>query len=62
MKIIPLTEQDEISSIQQEVALLKDCNHPNIVKYYVSSACAVLYCAGLDRDVEGVGGWEALWA
>lgn len=36
VKIIPLTEQDEIGSIQKEVAVLRDCNHPNVVKYYVS--------------------------
>jgi serine/threonine protein kinase len=37
VKVIPLTEQDEISSIQREVAVLRECNHPNVVKYYVSA-------------------------
>lgn len=32
----PSVLQDEIGSIQREVALLRECNHPNIVKYYVS--------------------------
>lgn len=32
----PSLLQDEIGSIQREVALLRECNHPNIVKYYVS--------------------------
>ena len=36
VKIIPLTDQDEISSIQREIAMLRECNHANIVKYYVS--------------------------
>lgn len=36
VKIIPVTEQDEIAAIQKEIAILRECNHPNIVKYYVS--------------------------
>lgn len=35
VKIIPVTEQDEIASIQKEIAMLRECSHPNIVKYYV---------------------------
>lgn len=36
IKIIPLTEQDEMESIQKEIAMLRDCNHPNVVRYYGS--------------------------
>ena len=36
VKIIPVSEQDEIAGIQREIAMLRECNHPNIVKYYVS--------------------------
>jgi hypothetical protein len=30
--------QEEIVAIQKEIAMLRECNHPNIVKYYVSTA------------------------
>lgn len=52
VKIIPLTDNDEIESIQKEIAILRDCNHPNIVKYYGSCRApdalwiAMEYCAG----------------
>ena len=52
VKIIPLTDSDEIDSIQKEIAILRDCNHPNIVKYYGSCRApdalwiAMEYCAG----------------
>lgn len=52
IKIIPLTEQDEMESIQKEIAMLRDCNHPNIVRYYGSWRApdalwiAMEYCAG----------------
>lgn len=52
IKMIPLTESDEMESIQKEIAMLRDCNHPNIVKYYGSWRApdalwiAMEYCAG----------------
>ena len=52
IKIIPLTEQDEMDSIQKEIAMLRACNHPNIVRYYGSWRApdalwiAMEYCAG----------------
>lgn len=52
VKIIPLTDNDEIEGIQKEIAILRDCNHPNIVKYYGSCRAAdalwiaMEYCAG----------------
>ena len=36
VKMIPLTEADEMSSVQREISMLRDCDHPNIVKYYGS--------------------------
>lgn len=36
VKIIPLAADDDIDSIQKEIAILRDCKHPNVVKYYVS--------------------------
>lgn len=42
VKIIPVTEQDEIAAIQKEIAILRECNHPNIVKYYVSGPWATV--------------------
>lgn len=38
IKVIPLTDTDaeELKSIQKEIAFLAECNHPNIVRYYVS--------------------------
>lgn len=35
VKVIPLSFQDEMDSIQQEIQMLRDCKHPNVVKYYV---------------------------
>lgn len=52
VKIIPLTDNDEIDSIQKEISILRDCNHPNIVRYYGSWRApdalwiAMEYCAG----------------
>jgi serine/threonine-protein kinase 24/25/MST4 len=52
VKIIPVTEQDEIASIQKEISMLRECNHPNIVKYYGSWRThdalwiCMEYCAG----------------
>ncbi|KAL4436608.1 hypothetical protein ABPG75_003747 [Micractinium tetrahymenae] len=52
VKIIPVTEQDEIAAIQKEIAILRECNHPNIVKYYGSWRTrdalwiCMEYCAG----------------
>lgn len=40
VKVIPLAADDEIESIQREIAMLRDCKHPNIVKYYVSGCTA----------------------
>ncbi|KAJ1105823.1 hypothetical protein NDU88_003227 [Pleurodeles waltl] len=36
VKIIKLEPGDDISSIQQEISMLKDCRHPNIVAYFGS--------------------------
>lgn len=46
VKIIPLTEQDEISSIQKEIGMLRDCQHPNVVNYYVRRRCRLLPLLG----------------
>lgn len=52
VKIIPLTEADEIGNVQKEISMLRACNHPNIVRYYGSWRApdalwiAMEYCAG----------------
>jgi serine/threonine protein kinase len=52
VKIIPLTEADEIGNVQKEISMLRDCDHPNIVRYYGSWRApdalwiAMEYCAG----------------
>ncbi|KAI7836850.1 hypothetical protein COHA_009303 [Chlorella ohadii] len=52
VKIIPVAEQEEIAAIQKEIAMLRECNHPNIVKYYGSWRTrdalwiCMEYCAG----------------
>lgn len=40
----PPFAQEEIAAIQKEIAMLRECNHPNIVKYYVSSGAALWAC------------------
>ena len=52
VKIIPLADNNEIFSIQKEIRILRDCNHPNIVRYFGSWRApealwiAMEYCAG----------------
>ena len=36
VKIIPLGDKDEVLEIQKEIEMLKECNHPNVVRYLVS--------------------------
>ncbi|BDA42374.1 probable serine/threonine-protein kinase 4 at N-terminal half [Coccomyxa sp. Obi] len=33
IKVIPVGEQDDIAEIQKEIDMLKECNHPNVVRY-----------------------------
>lgn len=35
IKIIPLGQQNEQAAIQKEIDMLKECEHPNIVRYMV---------------------------
>ena len=35
VKVIPLGDKDEVAEIQKEIAMLKECNHPNVVRYLV---------------------------
>ncbi len=35
IKVIPVGEQDDIAEIQKEIDMLKECNHPNVVRYLV---------------------------
>lgn len=35
VKVIPLGDKDEVLEIQKEIEMLKECNHPNIVRYLV---------------------------
>ena len=37
IKVIPVGENDDIEDIQKEIAMLKECDHPNVVHYLVSS-------------------------
>lgn len=40
VKVIPLGDKDEVLEIQKEIEMLKECNHPNVVRYLVRSAAA----------------------
>ena len=53
VKIIPVTEADELASIQLEIGMLRDCSHPNIVKYYVRRARERGWVGRMD-------GWEGV--
>ena len=52
VKIIPLTDGDEVDSIQKEIGILRVCSHPNVVRYYGSYRTpdalwiSMEYCAG----------------
>lgn len=35
IKVIPVGENDEITEIQKEIDMLKECDHPNVVRYLV---------------------------
>ena len=35
IKVIPLGDKDEVLEIQKEIEMLKECNHPNVVRYLV---------------------------
>ena len=37
VKVIPLGDKDEVLEIQKEIEMLKECNHPNVVRYLVSA-------------------------
>ena len=43
IKVIPVGENDDIEDIQKEIAMLKECDHPNVVHYLVSS-CGLCQC------------------
>jgi serine/threonine protein kinase len=36
VKVIPVGDKDEVLEIQKEIEMLKECNHPNVVRYLVS--------------------------
>ncbi|XP_040567705.1 mitogen-activated protein kinase kinase kinase kinase 5 isoform X2 [Lepeophtheirus salmonis] len=52
VKVIKLEQGDDFSVIQQEILMMKDCRHPNIVAYYGSYLrrdklwIAMEYCGG----------------
>ena len=35
IKVIPVGEADDADDIQKEIDMLRDCDHPNIVRYLV---------------------------
>lgn len=35
IKVIPVGEHDDIGDIQKEIDMLKECDHPNVVRYLV---------------------------
>ena len=44
VKVIPLGDKDEVVEIQKEIEMLKECNHPNVVRYLVRFAAVSHYC------------------
>lgn len=44
VKVIPLGDSDEVAEIQKEIAMLKECNHPNVVQYLVRFLASVCSC------------------
>ena len=47
VKVIPLGDKDEVLEIQKEIEMLKECNHPNVVRYLVS-LCQLESSSGID--------------
>ena len=44
VKVIPLGDKDEVLEIQKEIEMLKECNHPNVVRYLVRCDAVNQYC------------------
>ena len=44
VKVIPLGDKDEVLEIQKEIEMLKECNHPNVVRYLVCYDAVSQYC------------------
>ena len=42
VKILPLGQQNEQATIQKEIDMLKECEHPNIVRYMVGPSWPAL--------------------
>lgn len=38
VKVIPAGAPEEVAAIQREIEMLKQCNHPNVVRYLARSA------------------------
>ncbi|VVD01028.1 unnamed protein product [Leptidea sinapis] len=74
IKVIKLEPGDDFAIIQQEILMMKDCRHPNIVAYYGSYLrrdklwISMEYCGGGSLQVAAVekkGGYNQLcdiWA
>lgn len=37
VKVIPAGAPEELAAIQREIEMLKQCNHPNVVRYLARS-------------------------
>eukprot|EP00698_Gefionella_okellyi_P000233 TRINITY_DN10198_c0_g1_i1.p1 TRINITY_DN10198_c0_g1~~TRINITY_DN10198_c0_g1_i1.p1 ORF type:complete len:450 (-),score=114.11 TRINITY_DN10198_c0_g1_i1:102-1451(-) len=52
VKLLPMDDDESIEDVRKEISILKDCNHPNVVKYfgcYVKDDklwIAMEYCGG----------------
>ena len=52
VKVIPLGDRDEVLEIQKEIEMLKECNHPNVVRYLVRhKTISMLACTRLFKPV-----------
>ena len=51
VKVIPAGAPEEVAAIQREIEMLKQCNHPNVVRYLARACACCPACNDLPRRI-----------